>query len=63
MAFVLLSEAAALPEIIRPENIVSGGMSRNHSQVIIYRKPLPGGYVLYCEEVRVGKKTLAFKTM
>lgn len=60
---VTRDDIAMLPELIRPENIVRGEKSRSGSPVIIYKKSTPDGFTLYCEEVRTGKKQLAFKTM
>lgn len=60
---VTRDDIAALPELIKPENIMQGGKSKSGSPVIIYKKITSDGFTLYCEEVRVGKKQLAFKTM
>ena len=56
-------DIAALPELIRPENIVKGARSRTTTPLVLYRKDMPDGFMLFFEEVRVGKNQLAFKTM
>lgn len=51
-----------IPQIVKTENIIYGGLSNTKTDLIIYEKQI-GSVYYYLEEVRKGKKQIILKSM